>query len=771
MKFKFLSFFFALIFSSFIYSQTVTPISDVRTNDSNGVPVNAGNTYTVTGIVTTTNQLGNSGPGFIQDNTAGIAVYGSSFANSVQIGDSVLLTAKLSNYNGLAELSPNSSLDVKVISSGHKTKPEVVTIKDILNQQWDGVEEYEGKLVRLNNVTISGSGNFSGGSSGQNYSISDSTGNMEIRIDESVNIVGTPIPSGEVDIIGVVGQFKYSAPFNNGYQLYPRFIDDIIGNGTPLILSPILASNIDTTSFTVYFKTSRKGDAKIKYGLTKSLELDSIYVSEDTTAHQIKVTGLKPSTTYYYKVYSSNSKGTSESEIQSAITASANPSVGTIKVYFNFPIDSSVAIPGNAAHGNADFTQKLLQRINQAQYSIDMAVYSFFGMPDIANALVVAKNRGVKVRVVYDNRNMQNSMQTLVNAGIKISQRPASLSGIMHNKFFIFDARDTIATNDWLWTGSWNVTSTELGWKNNVVEINDPTITKAYQKEFEEMWGSTTDTPNSANAKFGSQKSDNTTHTFSIGGNEVDLYFSPSDGTTSHIISSINSADDDIYLAQYTITRNDIGTALHNKYTSGVTDIRGVVNNINDNGTEYDYLSTFADMHQNPGATLHDKYGIVDATNGESDPIVITGSHNWSTAAETKNDENTLFIHNLLIANQYMQDFKQRYNDAGGTAVFIVPTDVKDNFKVNKFSYNLFQNYPNPFNPLTTIKFEIPKAQHIQLELFDMLGRKVKTLYDGIAPSGIMAVDVNMNNLSSGVYIYRLRAGNLMISKKLMLLK
>ena len=222
-------------------------------------------------------------------------------------------------------------------------------------------------------------------------------------------------------------------------------------------------------------------------------------------------------------------------------------------VYFNFPVDTTVAIPGNSAQGDRDFKALLIHRINEANYSIDLALYSFFGMQEVADALILAKSRGVKVRVVYDNRTIQNSMQALLNAGILMSQRPSNLSGIMHNKFFIFDARDTIASNDWLWTGSWNVTSTELTWKNNVVEINDPAITAAYQTEFEEMWGSNNDIPDPANAKFGSQKTDNTPHFFNIGGRDIQLYFSPSDGTTGKIINTVNSADQSIYMALYVI--------------------------------------------------------------------------------------------------------------------------------------------------------------------------------------------------------------------------
>ncbi|MEJ2618390.1 MAG: hypothetical protein P8Z35_25770, partial [Ignavibacteriaceae bacterium] len=333
------------------------------------VPVYLGQVFTVTGIVTSSNQLGNSGPGTIQDMTGSISVYGSSFANYVSIGDSVVVTGELSQYSGLTELNPASSSDVEVISSNHEVLPAIVTISQIINQQWDGVEDYEGKLIRINNVSISGTGDFSGGTSGQNYDITDTTGTLTsgLRIDKDVtSIVGTPIPSGKIDIIGVLGQFKYSAPYNSGYQLFPRFISDIIDNGAPLILSPVLAADIDTNSFTVYFSTARNGDTKIKYGLTKSLELDSSYINNDTTEHIIKVTGLSSSKTYYYRVYSSNAKGISESDLNLVTTASSNPSLGTINIYFNFPVDTSVALPGNAAPGDVDFQQKLMNRINHA---------------------------------------------------------------------------------------------------------------------------------------------------------------------------------------------------------------------------------------------------------------------------------------------------------------------------------------------------------------------------------------------------------------------
>ena len=772
MKYLISALFTIIFINHFSFAQNVVPISELRYNDANGVPIDTGQVFTIEGIVTSSNQFGNSGPGSVQDETAGVCVYGSGFANAVNFGDSVTVTAELTQYSGLTELSFNlPGASVTVHSTGHEITPQIITIDDINSQEWNGYEEYEGTLIRINNVSISGTGNFAGGT---NYTITDPTGTLTsgMRIDNDVSsIIGQPIPSSAVDLIGVLQQYKYSPPYSSGYQILPRFIQDIVDDGAPLILNPVIAADITTNSFNVYFNTVRNGDSKVKYGLTPGLELDSVVVMEDTTVHVVPITGLDESTLYYFRAYSSNAAGTSVSPLQTVTTASSNPEIGTINVYFNFSVDTTVAVFGNAAHGNTDFKQKLMERINQSTYSIDMAVYSFFGMPEVADAMIAAKNRGVKVRVVYDNRTTQNSMQALINAGIPVLKRTSGLDGIMHNKFFIFDARDAVTTNDWLWTGSWNVTSTELTWKNNVVEINDPAIAAAYQIEFEEMWGSTGDLPNPANAKFGVQKTDNTPHTFNIGGRDVRLYFSPSDGTTAKIVDAVNTADDDMFFAMYAYTRSDVANTMSNRYNSGVSDIRGIIDQVNTSGSQYNYLNTFAEMFPANGSTQHHKYCIIDASLWESDPITITGSQNWSNAGEQDNDENTLIIRDGYITNQFMQEFKSRYNEAGGTGNFIIPVvDVKEEGTA-PLSYSLYQNYPNPFNPTTIIRFELSRSSYTKLVVYDLLGRQVKVLFEGEAFAGMNEVEFNAENFASGVYLYTLFTDDFVATKKLMLLK
>ena len=85
--------------------------------------------------------------------------------------------------------------------------------------------------------------------------------------------------------------------------------------------------------------------------------------------------------------------------------------------------------------------------------------------------------------------------------------------------------------------------------------------------------------------------------------------------------------------------------------------------------------------------------------------------------------------------------------------------------------YQLSQNYPNPFNPSTTIRFAIVESGRVQLIVYDLLGRKVKTLIEGHTEAGYHDVVFDAGHLSSGMYIYQIRAGEFVETKRLLLLK
>ena len=86
-------------------------------------------------------------------------------------------------------------------------------------------------------------------------------------------------------------------------------------------------------------------------------------------------------------------------------------------------------------------------------------------------------------------------------------------------------------------------------------------------------------------------------------------------------------------------------------------------------------------------------------------------------------------------------------------------------------SITLDQNYPNPFNPSTVIRYQLPEAAQVSLEVFDMAGRKVADLVNGQVSAGSHSVNFDASQLSSGVYMYRLQTGSTTLTRKLTVVK
>jgi hypothetical protein len=83
----------------------------------------------------------------------------------------------------------------------------------------------------------------------------------------------------------------------------------------------------------------------------------------------------------------------------------------------------------------------------------------------------------------------------------------------------------------------------------------------------------------------------------------------------------------------------------------------------------------------------------------------------------------------------------------------------------------LSQNYPNPFNPSTNFTFSVPKSGEVSLKFYDMLGNEVATYVDGYLNAGSYSVEFDGSSLSSGVYFYKLQAGDFSATKKMVLSK
>lgn len=494
----------------------------------------------------------------------------------------------------------------------------------------------------------------------------------------------------------------------------------------PLFLSLIsfgqhLNFNIDAIQQnTLSFKVDKsiETDIIIHYGKTEALELGAI--------EGLTIENLDAATSYYVKV-GLLGKSNTESEIK--LFSTSSKSSGAIKVYFNQSVNNAASNIADAITANVKDT--IIAYIDRAENTLDIANYNT-GSLDIVNAINAAKSRGVAVRyIAADNTGTNNDELSSLSSTIPMIQRPND-GEVMHNKFLIIDVGDFQKAK--VVTGSVNHTENScLEDYNNLVIIEDQSLANAYKTEFEEMWGSTTMTPNLTLAKFGADKIDNTPHNFNIGGIPVELYFSPSDNVTAHIETAVRSANTDMQFVMLTFINNDLGDAVIDMHNTGVN-IVGIIENVFYFGSEYNgILSAGVEVYSHAGESniLHHKYGIVDANDVASDPLVITGSHNWTNSAEEDYDENTLIIHDAVIANMYYEEFMARYQDVAGVSV-----------KVNENSAFSTSIYPNPTIGNFTIESD---AKISNITILDTQGKTVANFNGN-------KMNINLQYLPKGVY-------------------
>ena len=487
------------------------------------------------------------------------------------------------------------------------------------------------------------------------FTANGETGKVYIRAGNPLE--NSLIPMGPVTLIGISSQYTFLVPANDGYQILPRDSSDIIQTGALIFTSAVVQSNITTTSFDLSWSVSDSSSTNCNYGSTSTLGT-AINNGGNTLAHTMSLAGLQPATFYYVECYSVNGMDTAFSNI--GIYSTASNSSGIIRPYFNHSVDVSVSTGVDAQNITTYFNDTIKAYMDLAQNTLDICVYNASDAT-IASAINDAYTRGVAVRYIADD-DVTNTMLSSLDPNIPIVMRDPSVAGIMHNKFIIVDANST--NNSWVMGGStnWTNPSNIFNDYNNLIFIQDEAIAKAYTLEFEEMWAGI----------FGTNKLDNTPHKFIVNGKDVEVYFSPSDQTTSKIINMIDNVDYSFEFGLLGFTRDDLGLAVIAKDGEFGVNVRGIIEQENITGSEFaDLIAAGVNVksHQGVPYQFHHKYAIADANVVASDPTVLTGSHNWSSNAENNSDENTLVIHDATIANIYLQEFTERFNELGTSGI------------------------------------------------------------------------------------------------------
>lgn len=318
---------------------------------------------------------------------------------------------------------------------------------------------------------------------------------------------------------------------------------------------------------------------------------------------------------------------------------------GNIKIYQ--ALAYNVYKPSN--HCTSNLCKSLKNEINNARTSIDMAVYEIDNQPEIVNALINAKKRGVKIRAVTDDlklkENTVSNLKKFTNELYTDANCNKDSKRLMHNKFFIFD-------NKKVWTGSTNVTNTGISGfnTNSVICISSKEVAKKYQFEFN----------NFINQKFHTTKESHNTNSVLIGDTRITAYFSPQDKPIStQIIPEIKKAQKYIYVPVFYFTHKGLAEELVNARKRGadvkvIIDATSAVNKY----SQHKFLrqNSIPVKVENFAGKMHMKTIIID------DKVVFSGSMNFTKSGDIYNDENCLKIENQQIAKNFKSDFLTIWN-------------------------------------------------------------------------------------------------------------
>lgn len=299
-----------------------------------------------------------------------------------------------------------------------------------------------------------------------------------------------------------------------------------------------------------------------------------------------------------------------------------------------------------------DFCKRLVKEINGANSSIDIAIYGFGEQKEIYEALLNAKNRGVKIRAVVDYAKNIDEMFSY-NSKFKqdFAPKESKMPSIMHNKFFIFD-------NKLLINGSVNISSTGSGGYNSNIAaaITDREIIKAYKAEFEQMYA----------MKFSISKKQN-----NYSSAKLSAYFSPNGNVYQEaILPNIQNAKEKIYVSAFYLTDKNLIEELISAKKRGVEVLiildATSANNFKDRLAKL-RNNAIPTIVENWGGKNHEKTIVID------DKILILGSCNFSKSGFYKNDENILVIKDSKIASFYADYFLYLLNSIDKKYFIFIP--------------------------------------------------------------------------------------------------
>lgn len=347
---------------------------------------------------------------------------------------------------------------------------------------------------------------------------------------------------------------------------------------------------------------------------------------------------------------------------------------GRVEVFFNEPGTR----PTN--EWDPDAVAVMIDLINGANSTLDFAVMGF-GEPRVVAAMVAAWDRGVELRMVGDAGHIFGSSGYDALRDRQVPMSIGNMPHIMHNKFMVVDGR-------FVFCGTANWTESDLIMNsNNFVMMDSPAVAADFTAEFEQLYS----------GLFGNNKIElDNGRTYQLGDTEVEVWFSPNEDAMGRMREYLNAAQESVRFTIFAFTKNEVGSDMVRKQAEfraqdiaegidpeawaglGYADRRSVAgvidqSQLHSNGQYHEvYRLLGAGIpirldgndntmqpgdYQAGGGRLHSKTMLMDTAS--DNPVVVTGSFNWSASATQSNDEYLLVLKSPRIAKLYDNYFDE----------------------------------------------------------------------------------------------------------------
>jgi len=714
--------------------------------DANGdfVPDLLNETVTIQGVVTTPNYDSNTNY-HLQDATAGICLQTFSFTLGLNPGDEVTITGKITQYKGLTQINPASETDVAVTSTGNVIEPSKITISEL-------GESTEGLLVEVDSVWIVNLADWPAEGSNADIDLTDGIDTVTLRIDKETDLDGWTPPAGMMDLIAVGSQYTSTTPLDDGYQLLGTFREhfiEIIIHPEPEELYTWWEKNAGDYTF---FQSDNN---------TRGMDLNPVtghlLVASRTGGNNIHVLEAENGTFLSGLDMTDVSGGifpiTLVSVANDGVTYGCNLTTsGTGFKFYRWGDESStptVAFEGDLDQRVGDSFTVIGSGANTIVYASGSNVtkiyvftttdginFSLFDEVPIGSSMArggiapVADTLGSDIWV-----NCSGKQAALIDTSGTII---TTIDTSMHVYFAHIDYMETGDGRKLIAVAGGNCGDVPVCMRSEVWDVTDPFNPWRF------AYGSMTNTP-----------------VANVNGTGIAILEEKEDGVLNlyHLLSNNGIA---LYCAEE-IIENTPPTAFHlispeNNATITFEDLTA------DTLLEFKWSRSF-DIDPLDSVTCYEMI-VLDESQLMVLDTIFTDTLNY-----------------LLILNNATYEWFVLAKDTRGgitssdtfKVIFDIQVSIDEVAGIPK-TFALNQNYPNPFNPTTFIKYDLPKEAIVKIVIYDLMGRKVRTLLNEKQNAGYKSItwngrDNNGQMVSSGMYIYQMITDEFQKTKKMMLLK